>query len=136
MGKNGRSDDRAIDVRFGSKMDDSIDVVIGTGDLKLFEVTDIALYKGVVWVVGNIFEVFEIASVSEFVIIDKVILGMVCEPIMNEIGTNKAGAAGNEDVHSKVFNLYEFSVIPYGHRFAEVFADFDMALKLWIVLRV
>lgn len=60
------------------------------------EITDVAFDKGIVWVTFEVFVVFEVTRVGEFVVVDEVVFWMVFDPVVDKVGADKAGAAGDE----------------------------------------
>ena len=81
-GKHGRSGlsesewilDTSIYVALGSEMDDAIHLVVLHQLQHQVEITDITLYESIVRLVLDVLEVSQIASVSQLVEVDDVIL--------------------------------------------------------------
>ena len=63
------------------------------------KVADICLDEGVVRLVLNIFEVGQVACIGQGIQIDDVVLRIFIHEETNNMGTDEAGTAGNEDVH-------------------------------------
>ena len=92
-------------MRFRGQVHDGIDFVIGEQLTHEGCVHDVALDKDVPCVLGYRGEVFEISGVSEFIQIDDQIDGLSGfgagwpEEIMDQIGSDEAGAAGDKEFH-------------------------------------
>ena len=92
-------------MRFRGQVHDGIDFVIGEQLAHEGGVHDVALDKDVPCVIGDGGEVFEIARVGEFIQVDDEIdvLCALCagwpEEIMDQIGSDEAGAAGDKEFH-------------------------------------
>jgi hypothetical protein len=81
----------------GSKVDDKINSLNGTLDYLV--VSDVSLDEFIVGIALNIFEVFQIACVSEDIEVDDGVFRMVFDPIMDEVRTDKTSSASNEKFH-------------------------------------
>ena len=90
--------DGAIHVALCGKVDDAIDIVLLHNGAHAVEVADIGLNKGVVRLVLDILEVGEVAGVSQGVEVNDFVLGVLVDKEADDVGTDEAGTAGNQDV--------------------------------------
>jgi hypothetical protein len=62
-------------------------------------VAQVNLFENVFGIAGDVLEVFQVARVSEAIEIDEAADVWFVNNMMNEIGTDEAGAAGDEEIH-------------------------------------
>jgi hypothetical protein len=92
-------------VGFGGEVEDAVDLVFAEEFGDEAGVADIAVGEGVSRIALDGGEVFGISGVSEFVEVndfidgESVFLGGIAEEVMDEVGADKAGAAGDEEIH-------------------------------------
>jgi hypothetical protein len=91
--------DGAIDVGFGGEMHHGVRLEIREGGAHGGGVADVGLEEGVKWVVCEIGEGGEVAGVGEFVDVEDLVAA--ADEEMDEIGTDEAGATGDEDAHGR-----------------------------------
>ena len=88
--------DGVVHMAFRGKVHDAPDVVFREQALHQFLVADVALHEGVVGHPLAFLQIVEIARVGELVEIDDAVVRILCAEVRNEIGTDEAGAAGNQ----------------------------------------
>lgn len=87
---------RAIYVAFCCKVDDAINLLILHQLIESIKVADIHLHELIVWLVLDIFEVGEIASISELIEVDDVVLGIFVYKKAHYMRANKACTSSDE----------------------------------------
>ena len=86
---------RAVDMGFGSKVDNRIDVLAANHFPNLFGIADIALDENIARIIGYVLEVIQVARISELVVYHDAILGIALEHVTDKVGANKSGATRN-----------------------------------------
>src|SRR5690606_19208649 len=88
--------DRAVDMALGGKMQDPAGAVLGQQGRHAVLVADVRLHENVGGILAHSREILAVASVSELVDVDhRPEAGG--KPVEDEIGSDEAGAAGDED---------------------------------------
>jgi hypothetical protein len=83
-------------VGFGSEVDDGVYVVLADDAFHGLLVANVAADEGIARIGGNIGQVVQIAAVVEDIKDHQAIIGISLEDIADEIGTDEAGATGDE----------------------------------------
>lgn len=97
--------DAAVHVGLRSEVHDGIDVMVTQEFGETFAVEDVALHKNVAGIVLQCGEVGEVPGVGQLVQVDDalnfhaMVLPGLAEEIVNEVGADKSGAAGDKDAH-------------------------------------
>src|SRR5277367_642249 len=86
--------DAAIDVGFGSEMDDGI--AAGHGGFDAVRVANVALNEGIAGVLGDGHEIGQVASVGELVVVDDSVGLPRRQDQANEVGADKTSATSDE----------------------------------------
>ena len=89
-----RAVDRAIDMRFGRKINHCARLVFSQQLADQIKVADIAVGKDMLGVAFETGEIFEIAGVGEFVEVDDRLI-IVSQPVEHKIGADKAGTTSH-----------------------------------------
>ena len=85
---------RTVDVAFGCQMDYSVDVFAAHKAQECIKVANVHLYKSVIWLVFNIFQICQIAGISELVEINNLIFWIFVHEQSHYMAANKPGSAG------------------------------------------
>ena len=93
-----RAMDGAVDVAFGGKVDDRARTVLGQQLRQQRTVADVALHKGVAWVVLQAGQVFQVAGVGELVQVEHWLI-YLRQPVQHKVAADETGTARNEDTH-------------------------------------
>ena len=92
--KNLRIPDTSVHMTLRGKMDHPVDIILVKNLHDSFTVTDVRFYKGIVISVFDIFQIFKISCISQFVHIDDTDLIVIfLKHVMNIIGSDKSCAA-------------------------------------------
>ncbi len=94
----GRVEDGQAVVRLGGEVDDHVDLVLGQGLGHRLEVADVALDE--VHPALQVVEVGQVPGVGEHVEGHHGVLGVVVDPVPDEVRADEAGAAGDEKSHN------------------------------------
>ena len=87
--------DTAVHMALGSKMHDSVDIILRKDLANRFLVTDIGLYKGIVLPVLHIFQVLQIARIGQGIHVDDAYLIVILfKHVMNVVRADESGASG------------------------------------------
>ena len=97
--KNFRVLDGAVDVALGGKVDDDVRVLGLEEVIDGLAVGDVGADECEVFVLLRSFERLEVAGIGELVKADQTVFRVVLEFVVNEVATDKTGAAGNDDGH-------------------------------------
>ena len=84
-------------VRFGSEIDDGVDLVLPQRSLGELAVADVPLDEDDP--VLHRREALAVSSVREQVVDDDMVVGMPPEPVVDEVRADEAGSAGDEEAH-------------------------------------
>ena len=91
---------------FGREVDDGVDVVLFDGLGHFVGIADIAPNEGVAGIVADIGQVVQVGRVGEFVVDDDVVVGIFRQHVVDEVGADEAGPAGDKDVlHGEISEL-------------------------------
>ena len=90
--------DRAIDVRFGSKVHNSVDGVLAQQACDQRGVADVTLHEGMTLLTGQFLQVVGAAGVGQRVEVDDAHPGILAEQPAHVVGTDEAGTAGDQNV--------------------------------------
>jgi hypothetical protein len=85
-------------MRFGRKMNNGIDVVFKQQTVHQRPVADVALDEDVPVGIGQIAQVFQAARIGERVQVEDAHFGSLGQRPVDEIRTNKPGAAGHQQI--------------------------------------
>jgi hypothetical protein len=88
-------EDRAVDVRLGSEMEDALDVLQDAADK--IPVADVAPDELVADVASDVVQVVEVAGVGQLVEVDDPDVGICGQEEMDEVAADESGPAGDED---------------------------------------
>ena len=91
----------AVYVAFCCQVNDVRNLVVGKNALQSGCVADIGALKAVVGGAFDVFEVFEVARVGQFVKIDNQVVGVVLDQASDDMRTDKSCSAGNKYVFRK-----------------------------------
>jgi hypothetical protein len=86
-----------IDVRLGSEMHDGIDFLTTQQLLDQLAIANISADEAELGPAHRRFEICRVACVRERIQDDQRIARMLPKPMVNEVGANEAGAAGDEE---------------------------------------
>ena len=89
--------DGAVHMAFGSEMDDAIDLLVLHELVERVEIADVHLHELVVRLALDVLEVRKVACVGELVEVDNVVLGVLVHEQTNDMASDKARAAGDDD---------------------------------------
>ncbi len=92
--KGFRSEDRPVDVRLGGKVDHAIDTLVIQQGLDQRLIADIALHEAVRRQRLDVREALQVAGIGQQIEVDDAVTRMPAQPVANEVGADKAGAAG------------------------------------------
>ena len=87
--------DRAVDVRFGGEVDDSIAATHGGDDF--VPVDDVAADERVARIVCDVAQIVEVARVRERVEVDDGNVGALGEDVADEVAADESRAAGDQE---------------------------------------
>ena len=87
--------DGAIDMRLCSKMHQRVDILRLQQLCYQSGIADIALYKSIVGITFTGSQISLIAGIGERIQHNHAILRVGAQPVMNKVGTDKTGTAGN-----------------------------------------
>ena len=77
--------DASIHVAFGGKMDDAIHVLVLHQLIEGIEVADVHLHEFIVWLVLDVLQVGEVASVGQLIEVDDVVLRILVHEEANNV---------------------------------------------------
>ena len=89
---------RAVDMAFGSEMDNAVDLVRPDDTPHLVEIGYIGLDEGVIGSVFDILEVGEVAGIGQFIEVDYTIVGIFIDEQTDDMAADKAGTARDENI--------------------------------------
>ena len=89
--------DRAVDMRFGGQVHDGVRLGAGEGAAHGFGITDVGTYEREAWLALQVRKGGKVAGVGE--LIDDYDFMSFAMRKPGEIGTDEAGAAGDEEFH-------------------------------------
>ncbi len=92
----GRAFNTAINVGFGSKMDDGIDVLFCKQVIEQFTITDISTHETIAWVIIETGKVGQIAGIGQVVDIYDSASIETFQDKTNKVGAYETTAPGNE----------------------------------------
>ena len=89
----------AVDMAFGSKVDDSIGVLFFKEAVNPVTVTDVQLDKTEVGIVHNRLKGGKVAGIGELIQADDAIIRMCGKHVEDEVGADETGTTGDNDGH-------------------------------------
>ena len=89
--------DGAIDMAFGSEVDDAIDLFVLHELVERVKVADVHFHELIVRLALDVLEVSEITRIGELVKIDNLVFRILVHEKANYVATNEACAAGDDD---------------------------------------
>ena len=92
----------------GSKVYDAVHLLVLHELVEGVEVADVHLYKLVIGLVLNVFQVGKVARISQTVEVDDVILGILVHEKANDMASNKAGSAGDDDCFHILLLFFDY----------------------------
>ena len=98
VGEGERVLDGTVYMTLCSQMDDAVHMVLLHQCLDGIAVADVSLYKRVVGLIFYIFEVGQVAGISQFVEIDDMVVGVFVDKESDYMTADEAGSAGNDDI--------------------------------------
>ena len=98
--KYGGMIDGTVDVRLGGKMNDRVDAFHGA--MNDFWIRDVSVDEGIAGFI-NPFQILKIPCIGEGIKIDDFVFGMSVQPVSDEVGSDEAGTAGNQEFHALRF---------------------------------
>ena len=107
-----RTGDGAIDMRFGSQMYNTVYIMRLKTLLDLIVVTNIDLFKVIVFQLFKVMQIGRISGVCQTVSVDEPIMRILSDKQKQQIGADESGPAGNQYISFKV--CYEY---PQSFRF-------------------
>ena len=98
--------DGAIDMAFGSEVDDAIDLFVLHELVERVKVADVHFHELIVRLAFDVLEVREVARIGQLVKIDNLVFRILVHEKANYVATNEACAAGNDNCFFHVFPIY------------------------------
>ena len=98
--------DGAINMRFSCKVDDTIDVFVLHQLIERIEVADIHLHELVIWLILDVLEVGEIASISKLIKVYDVVFWVFVYKESYNMGADEAGLASLISQSSRKISLF------------------------------
>ena len=89
--------DGAIDMAFGSEVDDAIDLFVLHELVERVKVADVHFHELIVRLALDVLEVREVARIGQLVKIDNLVFRILVHEKANYVATNEACAAGDDD---------------------------------------
>jgi hypothetical protein len=83
---------------FGREMNDAVDGILLEEREHIIEFADVAFHENIIGTVFDVFQVGQIAGISEFVEIDDAVVGIFVHKQPNHVRSDESGAARNEDI--------------------------------------
>ena len=125
--------DRAVDMAFGSEMDNTIDVSLRHQSENSVEVAHIGFDERIVRLILDVLKVSEVAGIGKFIDVDDVIIGILIDKKSNDMGADETGTASNDNIHraKRLLNIHYISdttleaIGPIGDREGESRFDFS-----------
>lgn len=90
--------DASVHMAFGGKVDDAVHAVLRQQFPDGFEVANVRLYKSIVRAAFYIFQVRQVAGISQFVQVDDAVLRIFVHEKAHHMAADKSGAAGYDYV--------------------------------------
>ena len=100
--------DGTVHMALSGKVDDIIEVVLCKQALHQLLVADVALHEHMAGVALHILQVLQIARVGQLIQVDQQDLGVLLEHIVDKVGADKTGAAGDQIFFHKVLSSLYF----------------------------
>src|SRR5205807_4688732 len=91
-----RSEDRSVDVRLGGEVHDGVEALIAQQGFDELRIANVAVDETQIGVILHGIQIGEVAGIGERIEHDQPLARVFLEPVMNEIGTDKSGATGDE----------------------------------------
>ena len=98
--------DGAIDMAFGSEVDDAIDLFVLHELVERVKVADVHFHELIVRLALDVLEVREVARIGKLVKIDNLVFRILVHEKANYVATNEACAAGDDDCFFHIFPIY------------------------------
>ena len=98
--------DGTVNMRFCRKVNHDVRMFFFKQFIHCFAVADIGLHKAEIRVIHDRHQRRQVACVGQLIEADNAVIRVFSQHVKNKIGTNKSGAAGNDDRH----NLTPFAV--------------------------
>ena len=92
--------DRTVNMRFCRKVNHNVRMLFFKQFIYSFAVADIGLHKAEIWVIHDRRQRRQVACVGQLIEADNAVIRVFFQYVKNKIGTNKSGAAGNDDRHN------------------------------------
>jgi hypothetical protein len=116
--------DGAVHMALSGKVDDIIEIVLCKQALHQFLVADVALHEHMAGVALHVLQVLQIAGIGQLIQVDQQDLGVLLEHIVNKVGADKTGAAGDQIFFHR-FILPQFSGFIFLGKLSPYFIPFS-----------
>ena len=88
--------DGAVHVGLGGKMDHRVDLLLAEQPRHQRRIADISLDEAIAGIVLHPFQVLQVARIGEDIQVDDTALGLGRQEMVDEVGADETGAAGDE----------------------------------------
>ena len=89
--------DGIVNMAFGCKMDDALDIVLAEETVNKRLITDISFDEGMGGHTLTFLKVIHTAGIGKPVKVDDMVIRILPGKVTNKVGANEAGSPGNED---------------------------------------